>query len=159
MADVSHEMLVTKIDQGTVIDKIPAGKSMQILRILKIDENVENTIAVAIRVKSQSMGVKDMVKLKDRFLSDAELKKIWLISPNAKISTIKDYEVDTQFRLSDKEFSSTFEGVLICNNPTCATNGNEPINREFLLMQRDPLLVRCLYCDRVMLENNIREQL
>jgi len=153
------EMLVTKIDEGTVIDKITAGKSLQILKILKINEQVENTIAVAIRVKSQSMGIKDMVKLKDRFLSEEELKKIWLIAPNAKISLIKDYEVSNQFRLSDREFSNTFEEVLICNNPTCATNQNEPITREFSLMQRNPLLVRCLYCDRVMVESNIREQL
>ena len=113
------EMLVTKIDHGTVIDKIPAGKSLQIMRILKIDESYNNTVAVAIRVISKSMEIKDILKIKDRILSEEELKKIWLISPNAKISIIKDYEVSDQFSLSDREFSNVFQGVLRCNNPTC----------------------------------------
>ena len=46
------QMLVTKIDNGTVIDKIPPGKSIQILRILNIDEDALDTVAVAIRVTS-----------------------------------------------------------------------------------------------------------
>jgi len=159
MNSTDTQMLVSKIDHGTVIDKIPAGKSLAILRILRIDEEVRDTIAVAIRVKSQSMGIKDMVKLKNRTLNDEELKKLWLIAPNAKISIIKNYEVAEQFRLTDREFNNEFTGLLVCNNPTCATNQNEPVDREFLLMQRDPILVRCQYCDRVMVEANIRDQL
>ena len=37
-------MLVTKIENGTVIDKIPPGKSIQILRILNIDEDALDTL-------------------------------------------------------------------------------------------------------------------
>ncbi|MHA2503947.1 MAG: aspartate carbamoyltransferase regulatory subunit [Candidatus Kariarchaeaceae archaeon] len=157
--NMEKQMLVTKIDNGTVIDKIPAGKALQILRILKIYDTVEFTIAVAIRVDSRSLGTKDIVKMKDRQLSEDELKKIWLIAPNAKISRIEGYEVREQFMLQERQFNNKFTGVLTCNNPTCATNHREPVDKEFLLMQRDPILVRCLYCDRVMLESNIREQL
>ncbi|MDH5646494.1 MAG: aspartate carbamoyltransferase regulatory subunit, partial [Candidatus Heimdallarchaeota archaeon] len=142
----TQKMLVSKIPNGTVIDKIPGGKSLQILKILGIKDEVENTIAVAIRVNSKSMKTKDIIKLKDRNLSIEELKKIWLIAPQSKISIINNYKVNEQFTLSDKHFSNEFEGVLQCNNPTCATNMNEPVVRQFYLMQRDPILVRCLYC-------------
>lgn len=157
--DEKVQMLVNKIDNGTVIDKIPAGKSIQILRILKIDESVENTVAIAIRVDSKSMRIKDILKIKNRKLTSEELKKLWLIAPKAKISIIENYEVKEQFILEEQDFSDEFQGVLVCNNPTCATNMNEPVTKKFLLMDRNPILVRCLYCDRVMVESNIKDQL
>lgn len=155
----STQMLVSKIKDGTVIDKIPPGKSILLLKILNIDENLADTIGLAIKVTSKSMGRKDIVKLTNRFLSDEEYKKIWLIAPKAKIAIIKDYEVSEKFNLQEKELSMEFTGVLTCNNPTCATNFREPVTPSFIVLRRDPLLVRCQYCDRVMLEENIREQL
>ena len=153
------QMLVTKIENGTVIDKIPPGKSIQILRILNIDEDALDTVAVAIRVTSKSMGHKDIIKLTNRFLEDVELKKIWLISPNAKIFIVNNFAISDKFDLSSRELVKEFTGVLTCINPTCATNYREPVIPRFLLMRRDPLLIRCLYCDKVMLEENVREQL
>ncbi len=159
MDNQDKQMLVSKIPNGTVIDKIPAGKSYQIIKILKINEDITDTVAIAIRVSSKSMGSKDIVKLRNRKLTDSELKKCWLIAPNAKIALIDNYEVIERFKLADREFSNIFEGVLTCINPTCSTNFREPITPRYILMQRDPLLVRCLYCDRVMIEKNIRDQL
>ncbi|MHA2170103.1 MAG: aspartate carbamoyltransferase regulatory subunit [Candidatus Kariarchaeaceae archaeon] len=157
--DESPQMLVSKIESGTVIDKIPPGKSLQILRILRIDEDAPDTVAVAIKVTSQSMGRKDIIKLTNRYLNDEEYKKIWLIAPLARIVLIQHFDVSEKFNLADRELSQEFTGVLSCQNPTCATNYREPVEPKFSLMQRDPLLVRCLYCDRVMIEVNIRDQL
>lgn len=154
-----RQMLVSKIENGTVIDKIPPGKSIQILRILHIDENSIDTVAVAIKVTSQSMGRKDIIKLTNRYLEDDELKKIWLIAPNAIVSIVNDFSISDKFNLASRELSNEFSGVLTCINPTCATNYREPVIPKFLLMRRDPLLIRCLYCDKVMLEENVREQL
>ena len=158
MSDPRH-MLVSKIEDGTVIDKIPPGKSIQILRILNIDENSVDTVAVAIKVTSQSMGRKDIIKLTNRYLEDNELKKIWLIAPNAIVSIVHNFNISEKFDLASRELTNEFSGVLKCINPTCATNYREPVIPKFLLMRRDPLLIRCLYCDKVMLEENVREQL
>ena len=157
--DNSKEMLVSKIENGTVIDKIIEGKSIQVLKILGIDENPEDTIAVAIKVTSKSMGRKDIIKLTNRYLNDEELKKLWLIAPQSVISIINGFQVSDKFVLASREFTNEFTGVLTCINPTCATNFREPVVPKFYLMQRDPLLIRCMYCDRVMLEENVREQL
>ena len=157
--DKSKEMLVSKIENGTVIDKIPQGKSIQVLKILGIDENAEDTVAVALKVTSKSMGRKDIIKLTNRFLTDDELKKLWLIAPQSVISIINDFHISDKFALASREISNEFIGVLDCINPTCATNYREPVKSKFFLMQRDPLLLRCLYCDRIMLEENVREQL
>ena len=153
-----REMLVSKIDTGTVIDKIPGGLSITILRVLNIREDVTDTVAVAIRVKSTSLGVKDIIKMTNRFLTEDDFQKIWLISPEAVVSTIHDYKVSEKFVLSDKITSDEIVGVLKCENPSCATNFNEPVSGRFTLMRRDPMLIRCKYCDRVMLESNITDQ-
>lgn len=152
-------MLVAKIDDGTVIDKIPAGLSITLLRVLKIREDITDTVAVGIRVKSESMGTKDIVKLTNRYLTQNELKTIWLIAPDAVITIIKDYIVSEKFKIAERTDSNDFSGVLKCENPSCATNYNEPVTPKYTLMRRDPMLVRCLYCDRVMLEEGIRDQL
>ena len=152
------EMLVSKINEGTVIDKIPGGLSITILRVLNIREDVTDTVAVAIRVKSSSLGVKDIIKMTNRFLTEEEYKKIWLIAPQSVISTIQDYNVSDKFILSSKITSNEFTGVLKCDNPSCATNFNEPVDGNFTLMRRDPMLIRCLYCDRVMIGSNIKDQ-
>ena len=101
----------------------------------------------------------DILKLTNRYLTGEELNKIWLIAPDAVISTIKDYHVADKKPISSMRSGNEFEGVLKCNNPTCATNFNEPVKSKFILMDRDPLLVRCYYCDRVMIEDNIKDQL
>ncbi len=152
-------MIVSKIERGTVIDKIPAGKSLQLIYMLHITGDEMKTVAVGIHVNSASMGKKDILKLTNRDLSGAELNKIWLIAPDAVISTIKDYQVSDKRPISSMRSGNEFEGVLKCNNPTCATNFNEPVKNKFILMDRDPLLVRCYYCDRVMIEDNIKDQL
>ncbi len=153
------KMLVSKIDNGTVIDKIGAGMSLTILRVLNIREDYSDTVAVAIMVSSESMGKKDIVKLTHRDLSEDELKAIWLIAPDAVVSVIDNYKVSEKFKIAGKITSNQFSGVLKCENPSCATNFNEPVKPRYTLMRRDPMLVRCLYCDRVMLEENIKEQL
>lgn len=152
------QMLVSKIEAGTVIDKIPGGLSITILRVLNIREDVTDTVAVAIRVRSRSLGTKDIIKMTNRLLTDEEFKKIWLIAPYAVISTIREYKVADKFIISSKITSNEFVGVLKCDNPSCATNFNEPVEGKFTLMRRDPMLIRCLYCDRVMIESNIKDQ-
>jgi len=153
-----RQMLIPKIEEGTVIDKIPAGKSFQIIKILKVEIETAQPIAIGFKVISRQMKVKDIVKLTNRVLTEKELRSIWLISPDVKISVISNYEVTEQYLLSSKVFDNKFEGVLKCINPTCATNFREPVTPKFLVMDRNPLLVRCRYCDQVMLEDNVRAQ-
>jgi len=89
--DNSTHMLVSKIENGTVIDKIFPGKSIQVLRILGIDEEAVDTVAVAIKVTSKSMGRKDLIKLTNRYLNDDELKTIIEQTINGAVSTIPAY--------------------------------------------------------------------
>ncbi len=151
----TNEMLVSKIKEGTVIDRIPAGKALKCVSLLKVEEDPKTIITIGMRVHSDKVGMKDIVKIHGRFLTENEKDALALFIPGTMISYIEDYNV------SKKEYLETPDevtDVLVCNNPTCATNYREPVVTKFTIMQKEPILARCLYCDRVMLEKNIMDQ-
>jgi aspartate carbamoyltransferase regulatory subunit len=90
---------------------------------------------------------KDIVKIEDRELDPRELDKISLISPNATINIIRDYNVAEKFVV---EVPDVVKGIVRCQNPGCITNLSEPIEPEFVVESKKPLLLRCIYCDRIM---------
>ena len=140
-----RELRVTPIKNGTVIDHIPAGMALKVLKILGIEEGVSSTVTVAMHVPSKAMGWKDIVKVEDRELSPREVDKIALIAPRASVNVIRNYNVAEKHvvRLPDRAV-----GILKCGNPNCITNLREPVESEFLVASRDPLRLRCKYCER-----------
>ena len=88
-----RELRVTPIKNGTVIDHIPAGLALKVLKILGIGDAVASTVTVAMHVPSQAMGWKDIVKVEDRELGSREIDKIALIAPSATVNVIRNYNV------------------------------------------------------------------
>ena len=140
-----RELRVTPIKNGTVIDHIPAGMALKVLKILGIGESVPSTVTVAMHVPSKAMGWKDIVKVEDRELSSREVDKIALIAPRATVNVIRNYNVAEKHvvKLPDRAV-----GILRCANPNCITNLREPVETEFSVKDGEPPRVRCRYCDR-----------
>ncbi len=140
-----RELRVTPIKNGTVIDHIPAGMALKVLKILDIGGSVSSTVTVAMHVPSKAMGWKDIVKVEDRELSPREVDKIALIAPRATVNVIRNYNVAEKHvvRMPDRAV-----GILRCANPNCITNLREPVETEFTVQAGDPPQLRCLYCDR-----------
>ena len=88
-----RELRVTPIKNGTVIDHIPAGMALKVLRILGIGDAVSSTVTVAMHVPSRLMGWKDIVKVEDRELAAREIDKIALVAPTASVNVIRNYNV------------------------------------------------------------------
>ncbi len=140
------ELKITPIKNGTVIDHIEAGMAMKVAKILDIpDLESKNTISIAMFVKSDKMGYKDILKIEDRELKKREVNKISLISPNASIVIIKDQEVQKKYRVS---LPKVIKGLAKCSNPNCITNRGEPVETEFQVTNGSQVKLRCLYCDR-----------
>lgn len=140
------EMKISAIKNGTVIDHIPAGMALKVLKILGVtDSGVDSTVSVAMRVPSGKTGLKDIVKVEDRELDSKEVDKIALIAPFATINIIRDYEVAKKYRVKLPHLA---RGILRCSNPNCITNLNEPVETEFIVISTDPLRLRCRYCER-----------
>ncbi len=142
---MKKELKIPRIKDGTVIDHITAGNAVKVLRILGIPEGSSSVVSVAMNVKSR-LGKKDIVKVENRELDPYEVDKIALVAPKATINIIRDYEVAEKHRV---ELPDELIGIARCSNPTCVSNAKgEPVKSRFKVISRDPLRIKCYYCER-----------
>lgn len=153
MTEKKH-LKVKSIKNGTVIDHITANRALSVLNILQLPDD-ETSLMVAINVESPDMTSKDIVKIENRELSQEEVDKLVLIAPNATINIIRDYEI---IRKSQIELKDEITDVVSCSNPNCISNSNEPIQNKFYVQNKEPVTLRCHYCERTMDLNDIEEQ-
>ncbi len=129
MKNISKELKVAALKDGTVIDHIPSEKLFKVISILRLDK----------------LGKKAIIKVTDRFFEQREVNKIAILAPNAKINTIRDYEVVDKKTL---ELPCEITGVVKCLNPQCITN-NEPMSTRFCTVDKEQALFKCHYCERI----------
>ena len=156
MNEGKDKLIVTKIENGTVIDRIPPGKALRVLEVLGIDSNYPYTVALAIRVASKKMSLKDVVKIKGKELTEKEIHKLSFISPGATVNIIQNFEVQRKIQL---EIPEHVEEFIKCLNPNCVSNSNEPITSSFDIISKKPLILRCIYCDRVIEDEYLSRKL
>jgi len=153
----TDELRVRKIREGTVIDHIPAGRALEVLKILNVTGREDKPVSLVMNVPSKKMGKKDIVKLEERELSIEEIDKISLIAPNASINIIRNYDV---FRKENVKLPRILKSVLACANRSCITNSErEHVKSTFYVESETPLRLRCYYCQRLMEEQDLLKQL
>ncbi|AGT35736.1 MAG: aspartate carbamoyltransferase regulatory subunit [Thermofilum sp.] len=154
---MSEELLVRKIRDGTVIDHIPAGRALDVLKILGLSGKEGSTIAIVMNVPSKKLGRKDIVKVEGKFLEPKEVDEIALIAPTATINIVKDFRVLEKRRV---QVPGEIKGLLRCPNPNCVTNTKrEPIETRFKLVSIAPLKLKCYYCEDIVTEEQVIQQL
>nr|WP_297129412.1 aspartate carbamoyltransferase regulatory subunit [uncultured Eubacterium sp.] len=136
-------MNIDSIENGYVIDHIPAGKGMQIYNILSLDK-LSCQVAIITNAKSKKNDVKDIIKINE--LVDLDLDVIAYIAPNATVNVIKSSE-----RIDKKDLSlpKEIKNVVKCPNPRCISN-NEDIDHIFKLTDEKGTY-RCIYCETMAL--------
>ncbi|MDE1851824.1 MAG: aspartate carbamoyltransferase regulatory subunit [Candidatus Micrarchaeota archaeon] len=147
-------IMINKIKEGTVIDHIPVRKAMLIPRILGLADG-KDTIAILVNAKSRLMGFKDIVKIENRILKDDEVNMLSLIAPGATINLIKDYKIAGK---KSAVIPKMIEGLLKCPNGHCITNHDPEARTVFDLVAKEPLEMRCGYCDIALGEQEALKQ-
>ena len=82
---------VTAIRNGTVIDHVPSGQALRVLEMLGIGGNTSVPVSLVMNVPSKKMGSKDIIKVEDRELTQAELDRLALVAPDAHVAIIRAY--------------------------------------------------------------------
>jgi aspartate carbamoyltransferase regulatory subunit len=141
-----HELRVSKIRDGTVIDHIAGGQALNVLAILGVDAASGDTVSVAMNVPSDRLGTKDIVKVEGRELSQDEVDVLSLIAPAATINIVRDFDVVEKHRVESPE---EVVGVLSCPNRHCITTGDEPVDTRFDVLGDG---IRCQYCETIVRE-------
>ncbi len=152
---VREELYVKKIREGTVIDHISAGHALDVLRILGITGKEKSIVSIAINVPSKQLGRKDIVKIEGRALAQREVDRIALIAPKATINLIQDFKVTKK---EGVRLPSKIIGMIKCVNPSCISNGREPVPHSFLVESAEPLRLRCYYCSRTVEKDDVLKQ-
>ena len=145
------KLKVSAIKEGTVIDHIPAKSLFKVITILGLDE-IKNQITFGTNLESEKLGAKAIIKVSNKFFHDDEINKIALIAPHAKLNIIKDYEVVEKRIVETPEKIS---GIVKCFNPKCITN-NETITTCFKVVTKEPIALKCRYCEKITSEEQIR---
>ncbi|MFB6169595.1 MAG: aspartate carbamoyltransferase regulatory subunit [Haloarculaceae archaeon] len=139
----TEKLRVSKIRNGTVIDHIPGGAALDVLALLDIDGSGGESVSIGMNVPSDRLGVKDIVKVEGRELSETEVDILALIAPQATVNIVRDYEVTEKHRVGRPD---RVVGALACPNANCITAAGEPIETRFDVVSEG---VRCAYCDTI----------
>ena len=136
------ERLVAAIENGTVIDHIPAQKTYQVAQLLGLLDT-PNLTTIGNNYASEKVGKKGIIKVSDKFFTDEEISRLSVVAPTVKKNIIHDYEV-----VEKKTVDTPDElcGIVKCNNPVCITN-NEPMKTIFHVVDKDRGICKCHYCD------------
>ena len=92
MKEAKQQLVVSAIQNGTVIDHVPAGSLFKVIQILRLD-HIENQITFGTNLESKKLGRKAIIKISGRFFEDDDINRIALVAPEAKLNIIRDYEV------------------------------------------------------------------
>lgn len=144
------KLKVSAINNGTVIDHIPSENLFKVISILGL-QKVKSQITFGANFESEKLGSKAIIKLSDVFFEADEINKISLIARNANLNIIRDYEV-VEKRLV--VVPDEVIGIVKCFNPKCITN-NEEITTHFNVISKNPLDLKCKYCEKITHEDQM----
>ena len=136
------ERLVAAIENGTVIDHIPAEKTYQVVNLLGL-QRLNTPVTIGNNFISRKVGKKGIIKVSDKFFTNEEISRLSVVAPKVVLNIIKDYEVVEKKTV---ETPDELRGIVKCNNPKCITN-NEPMNTIFNIVDKDKGILKCHYCD------------
>ena len=139
------ELVESALENGTVLDHIPAENVYKALRILNL-KGIENQITIGINLNSKQHGKKGIIKIADKFFEDNELNRLALLAPEATVNVIRDFKVVEKKKV---ELPKEIFGIAKCRNPKCVTN-HQPITTRFTVnVKGNETSLLCHYCEKI----------
>ncbi|MGI6242033.1 MAG: aspartate carbamoyltransferase regulatory subunit [Prevotella sp.] len=144
------ELQVAAIENGTVIDHIPANKTYEVAKLLSLHD-LDAQVTIGYNLPSSKLGKKGIIKIANKFFTDEEISKLSVIAPKIILNIIRNYEVVEKKTV---ETPDELRGIVKCNNPKCITN-NEPMQTIFNIVEKNIGILKCHYCDMEQDINNV----
>lgn len=150
---MEYTRTVEALNEGTVIDHIPAGQGLNILRLFRLAELGER-VTVGLNLNSRHMGAKDLIKVENVSLTEEQANELALFAPKATVNLIKNFEVVKKHHL---EMPQTIEGIFDCPNSNCISH-NEPVASYFYVKAHGhDTKMKCRYCEKVFSRDIVAE--
>jgi aspartate carbamoyltransferase regulatory subunit len=153
-----EHLLVSRIEEGTVIDHIPDWKAETVEKILRLDKlarmQADVSVAVLQNVTSKQLGRKDIVKIDRWHVDEKDADILCLVFPTITVNYIDDGNVSKY----QPKVPDSIEGRIRCPELSCISNTErEPVTSRFATVKRDRLL-QCHYCDTLLSFDSVPEQ-
>ncbi|MCD8326110.1 MAG: aspartate carbamoyltransferase regulatory subunit [Lachnospiraceae bacterium] len=133
---------VGKIEEGFVLDHIPAGRSMEIYRYLHLDK-LDCQVAIIKNARSGKLGKKDILKV-ECDIDVLNLDVLAILDDKITVNVIKNAEIVEKRELVLPE---KIYGVIKCKNPRCITSIEQGLPHIFKLTDANKRIYRCIYCE------------
>ena len=139
------ELEVSAIENGTVIDHIPAEVTFKVVEVLGL-YRYNGAITIGSNLTSKTLGKKGIIKVSGKFFTDEEIGRLAVIAPNVTLNIINNYEiVEKKF----VQLPKLIRNVVKCSNPKCVTN-HQPVPTKMEVFNTETMSLKCVYCERVM---------
>ncbi len=145
--------MLYRLDNGTLIDHIEAGRGLTVYKILKLDK-YQTEVVPALNLNSKTYGKKDVIAINNKFLNPDELYKLALISETATVNIIHNNRVTKKGKVV---LPQSLDSLIECPNPNCISHkkNDENTGTRFDIYLRDPLVLRCHYCGTPVTRKNL----
>lgn len=143
---MDRKLQVEAIEQGTVIDHIPAGKGIKILRFLQLADT-DLRLTIGLNLPTANHQKKDLIKIADAVLAPEQANQLALFAPTATINVIDNYSVVKKFQVA---LPDAIQGIFQCPNSNCITH-SEPVPSHFYVQetQTKGTKLKCHYCEKI----------
>ncbi len=141
------KLQVEAIVNGSVIDHIPAGQGINILKHFKMLDTQKSgaKITVGFNLPSEALGAKDLIKIENRQLNQVQVNQLAILAPGATVNIIEDSKVVKKYR---PELPDHVNNVYRCPNSNCITN-HQPAGTSFYVRDTSSgIKLKCKYCEK-----------
>lgn len=139
-----QQLQVEAICNGSVIDHIPAGQGIKILKLFHL-QDTNQRITVGLNLPSRALGAKDLIKVENTQLTAAQANQLALFAPRATVNIISDFKVVKKHQL---QLPEQIVGVFACPNSNCISH-REPVRSHFGVRSVDgEVRLKCHYCEK-----------
>ncbi|MCQ2421698.1 MAG: aspartate carbamoyltransferase regulatory subunit [Lachnospiraceae bacterium] len=129
------------LNQGIVIDHIPAGEAMQIYEYLNLGA-LDCEVAIIKNASSKKMGRKDIIKIEGPLTINIDALAVR--NPNVTINIIEN---DVIVAKRPVTLPSEVKNIIKCKNPRCITSLDLTLPHMFKLTNKENSVYRCVYCE------------
>ena len=143
MGNNKNQLVVAAIENGTVIDHIPAEKTYQAVNLLQL-EKMDTPVTIGYNLPSKKIGKKGIIKVANKYFTEEESNRLAGVAADIGLSIIKDDEVVEKKTVKTPD---TRKVIVKCNNPKCITN-NGPRATIFHTVDAALGIIRCHCCDK-----------
>ncbi len=134
-------MNVDSIERGVVIDHIAAGRGMELVRLLGL-EQMTCPVAVIRNARSGKTGKKDILKIEDEV--DLNLDVLGFIDPHITVNIIVGGHISEKKKMAPPR---EVVNVVKCKNPRCITSEERDLKQVFRRAEGEDVY-RCAYCEQ-----------